>query len=507
MSATTAEPPASAPTDHGAELKRGALTNTVALLAANFRGVFTFLVARILGPAALGTFLVAWNAIEVLSRLSLFGLENTTIAFIARAEAAGDRARSHSLFRLTVFLALAQSLLVAAVSLLALQFFGARLGLDPRMITSLQIMLCALPGISLYAINTSVSRGMKVMRHDIFSRGLTESAVTSVVFVIALSLGARTFGAAYAAVAGSTASGLVALVLARSLFRSSPPPSTALFDRAEAARLLSYSAHISIYELLNAIIVRMDVIMLASFIGRAPGVTLPVVGIYTAVVEVAGGLRKVNQSFNPIFAPVIAGLTAHGEQDRAATAFSRVGQWMLWVLLPLLAVMIFAGGTILTIYGPEFREGSTWLIIVAVACGTNAFVGLAETVIMVQKPRLNVLNSSITCVVAFGANILLIRSFGVMGAAFGILLPYVLLGILRYRALRHVFHWRNPWGNLGAPFLGALVALLPASVCRILIPGNAGEISSSLLFLAVYFVAWRFWRARHRSEANRLLTA
>lgn len=485
-----------APIDHAAELKRGALTNTVALLASNFRGVFTFLVARILGAAALGTFLVAWNAVEILSKLSLFGLENTTIAFIARAEAAGDRARSRSLSLLALFLALTQSLFVAAVSLLALQFFGQRFGLDPRVIASLTILLCALPGISLYAINTAVSRGMKVMRHDIFSRGLTESTVTSVAFLIALWIGARTFGPAYAAVAGTTASGIVALVLARSLFRSFPQ-SAAFAYRAEATRMLSYSAHISIYELLNAVIVRLDVIMLASFIGRAPGVTLPVVGIYGAVMEVAGGLRKVNQSFNPIFAPVIAGLTAHGEQDRAAAAFSRVAQWMLWVLVPLLAVMVFAGGTILSIYGPAFREGSLWLIIVALACGTNAFVGLAETVIMVQKPRVNVVNSAVTCAVAFAANIFLIRHFGVMGAAFGILLPYVLLGVLRYRALRSVFRWRNPWANISPPFLGAILALPLALLCRLTIHGIAGEILSALAFLAVYFIAWRHHRARN----------
>jgi O-antigen/teichoic acid export membrane protein len=260
--------------------------------------------------------------------------------------------------------------------------------------------------------------------------------------------------------------------------------------------LLSYAANISAYDVLNALIVRMDVIMLACFIGRAPGVTLPVVGIYGAVVEVASGLRKVNQAFNPIFAPVVAGMTVHGEQKRAAAAFSQVAQWMLWILLPLLAVMTFAGGTILSIFGPAFRQGSTWLIIVAIACGTNAIVGLAETVIMVQKPRVNVLNSSVTCVAAFIANLFLIRSFGVMGAAFGILLPYVLLGILRHRALRFVFGWRNPWANVGAPFIGALVALVPAVVCREIINGVAGEISSSVVFLGVYFIVWRRYRAR-----------
>ena len=69
--------------------------------------------------------------------------------------------------------------------------------------------------------------------------------------------------------------------------------------------MLTYAAPISAYDLLNSIIVRLDVIMLGCFVGRAPGVTLITLGIYAAAVEVASGLRKINQAFNPIFAPVM----------------------------------------------------------------------------------------------------------------------------------------------------------------------------------------------------------
>ncbi|MBA2585331.1 MAG: polysaccharide biosynthesis protein, partial [Chthoniobacterales bacterium] len=225
------------------------------------------------------------------------------------------------------------------------------------------------------------------------------------------------------------------------------------------------------------------------------------VGIYGAVVELAGGLRQVNQAFNPIFGPIVAGLTVHGEQERAAAAFSRIAQWMLWILLPLLAVMTLAGSLILTIYGPAFRQGSGWLIIVALACGTNALVGPAETVIMVQKPRLNLTNSSLTCVIAVIANFFLIRRFGVTGAAFGILLPYVLLGFLRSRALRKVFGWKNPWAEAGAPLLAALIAGVPAAVCRLTIAGVAGQVISVVVFLAIFFVAWRRHRASHADQS------
>ena len=484
----------SAPGDHSAELKRGAWTNLIALLASNFRGVFTFLVARLLGPAALGIFSVAWATTDLVSKIGIFGLDDTIITFIARAEAAGDRARSRTLFHLAVFLGVLQCAILAGISITVIRLFGHRLGLDPQMAAALSVMLCAMPVVALYRINTAVSRGMKVMRHDIFSRGITETIVTTLAFLAALGLGLRTFAPEIAVIVGMGASGIVALLLAASLFRLAPPRTAALSYGAESRRLLAYAAPISASDLLNAVIVRLDVVMLGCFVGRAPGVTLTTLGIYGAAVEVAGGLRKINQAFNPIFAPIIAGLTVEGDQERAATAFSRVSQWMLWILLPLVAVMVLAGSVILGIYGPTFRQGGMWLGIVAIACATNAFVSLAETVIMVQKPRLNLLNSLITCVVALTANLWLISRFGVTGAAFGILLPYVLQGILRYRALRMVFRWRNPWADIGHPLVAALIATAPALACRLMIEGILGQVVAALVFLLVYGSAWLYYR-------------
>ena len=392
-------------------------------------------------------------------------------------------------------MALGQCTLLAAVAICAIHFLGARLGLDRQIAAAVCVMICAMPGVALYRINTAVSRGMKVMRHDIFSRGITETIGTTLAFLIALGLGLTTFAPQIAGIVGTAASGVVALLLAWSLFRRSPQTPASFSLRSEAKSLWKYSAPISAYDLLNAIIVRSDVIMLACFIGHAPGVTLSVVGIYGVVVEVAGGLRKVNQVFNPIFAPIVAGMTVDGEQDRAATAFSRVAQWMLWILLPAVAVLALAGPVILGIYGPAFRSGRTWLTIVALACATNAFVGLAETVIMVQKPRLNLVNSAIACLVALAANVWLIGRFGVIGAAFGILIPYVVLGILRYRTLRLVFRWRNPWRDVGAPLLCAVIAAPPALLLRLLIAGIPGQVLAALTFLAIFFVLWK----RHRA--------
>src|SRR5215468_11102526 len=83
----------------GVELKRGAFLNTIAMLASNFRGIFTFLVDRLLGPAALGIFSVAWSTTDIISKIGVLGLDNAITTFIARSEAVGNRARSRALFR------------------------------------------------------------------------------------------------------------------------------------------------------------------------------------------------------------------------------------------------------------------------------------------------------------------------------------------------------------------------------------------------------------------------
>src|SRR5438552_6707499 len=474
----------------GVELKRGAFLNTIAMLASNFRGIFTFLVARLLGPAALGIFSVAWSTTDIISKIGVLGLDNAIITFIARSEAVGNRARSRALFRVAVVLGVAQSIVTAAIVIVALRFFNNRLHVQPQMVSALALVLCAMPGLALYRISTSVSRGMKVMQNNIYSRGVTEPIATTLAFLFALAVGFGKFAPEVAAILGTATSGVVALVLASKLFRRIPADRDAVPRLSEARRLISYSASISVYQFINAFISGLDLIMLGYFVGRAPGVTLATVGVYGAVVGTANGLRKVNQAFNPIFAPVVAGMTATGDHDVAAATYARLAQWMLWILLPLVAVMSFAGGTILLLFGPAFRHGGVWLGIVALASAINAFVALGESVIMVQRPRLNLLHSSITCAVAAGGLLWLIPRFGAMGAAFGILLPYIVQGVLRYVTLRWVFHWKDSWSDIRPPLIAAGIAFHPRLICRAFLGGIAGQVISAAAFLAVFGVQW-----------------
>jgi len=474
---------------HGALLARGAFFNTLAFLASNLRGIFTFLVARLIGSAALGLFGLAWATTDLVSKIGTLGLDTGAITFVARSEAAGARSASRQIRRASLTLALTASSVLAIAGFAAASWVAAHGGQRAPLARATAVMLLALPGIALYRISNALSRGMSVMHHDIYSRGLTESLGTAAALLAALALGARELAPELAGIAGTLLSGIVAFVCARSLYIARD--GGVFSGKADIALLVRRSLPVALYDLLNIGIMQIDLIMLGLFVGRASGVTLETLGIYAAACEVAGGLRKVNQAFNPIFVPVVAQQIGDGRMRDAEATYGYLARWMLAVLLPAVAVLALAGGAIMRIYGPTFARGGAWTAIVGGACALNAFVALGETILVVERPNLNLLNSSIACAAAIGVNLALIPRLGALGAAIGMLVPYSIQGLLRGMEISHVFEWRWPWRALSKPWTAALAALVPALAIRYALgSGMLPQLLSAAAYLGAYVLAW-----------------
>src|SRR5439155_17584504 len=77
---------------HGAALARGAFINTIAFFASNLRGIFTFLVARLLGSAVLGIFGLAWATMDLLSKFSTLGSASVGFHLLAKPEGGANAA-------------------------------------------------------------------------------------------------------------------------------------------------------------------------------------------------------------------------------------------------------------------------------------------------------------------------------------------------------------------------------------------------------------------------------
>jgi O-antigen/teichoic acid export membrane protein len=485
----------------GVQLARGSLVNLAATIVSNLRGIFTFLVARLLGQAALGTYALAFSSIDLLSKVGTFGLDGATTAEVARREAVGDHRGSRQVLRTAIVWGLGLSALTAVIGALGLRWWQGYTLAPGDVVASMRLMLLALPGIMLYRVATGFSRGMHVMRHDLYSRGLAESLVTIAAFLAAVALGLRTWAPVTAVVAGTLAGGLVALYLARGLI-SGPPARPA--DGSVTRPLLRMAAPLAVTHLLNALTMRMDVLLLGLFVGRMEGLTIERIGIFSAAVDLAGVMRKLRQVFDPIFMPVVASQLARGDRQSAADSFAQLGRWVLGVQLLLLGVLWTSSGLLLSLLGPGFREGALWVGVLAVAHATNTFVGLGETLIMVQRPALNTVNSAITATVQAAAGIAFIRLWGPLGAAFSTVVAYATQGVLRFVELHALLGWRFSWTAFRTPCIAFLLALVPGLGLRWWLGPGIGELSGAAAFAAVYIITWR---AQGLDEADRAVLA
>ncbi len=475
---------------HGAILARGAFFNTIAFFSSNLRGIFIFLIARLLGSEILGTFGLAWSAMDLLSKFGTFGLDTSGVAFVAKAEVAGDRTGSRRIMKAALTVALGNSVVLSALGFSVVWTFGPRLGYRPELSQAVAVMLLAIPGISLYRVSNAMSRGMAIMHHDIYSRGFTESLGTAAAFLVAIFFGFKQFAPQWAAIVGTLASGVVAYSCARRLFiplRSSSAPN----DKTLVPRLLRASVPITLYDFLNLGIMHLDVLMLGFFVGRVPGLTLRTLGIYAAAVQLVGGVRKVNQIFTPIFTPIIARQISAGHMSQAEATYGYLARWMLAILLPAVAVFALSGGAVMTLFGAPFYAGGVWAAIIAGACAINAFVGLGETILMIDRPQINLRNSAICFVTTIGLNLFLIPAFGALGAALGMLVPYCLQGTLRGIAITRLLHWHWPWRAMFKPWLAALAALPFALIVRLSFRGTLLELTAAAAYLGAYLIAWR----------------
>ncbi|MEO6871219.1 MAG: oligosaccharide flippase family protein [Chthoniobacterales bacterium] len=487
MSRAPATPEASA---HGAVLARGAFFSTLAFLASNLRAIFMLLVARLLGSAVLGTFGLAWASMDLLSKFATLGLDYSAIAFVAKAEAANDRVGSRRIFRASLFISVGSGLVLAFVASVLTWWFGPRFGLRPELARAASIMMLAIPGLALYRVSNALSRGMAVMHHDIYSRGLTESLGTAAALLGALALGVREIAPEIAAIVGTLASGLVAFFLAHRLYTSQPPARGREEDGMLLQRLVRASTPIALYDFLNLGVMHIDVIMLGWFVGRAPGVTLKTLGIYAAAVQLVGGLRKVGGVFVPIFTPVVARQISSGELRAAEETYGYLARWMLAILLPALVILTLSGGALMTIFGAAFYRGGVWAAIIGTACAINAFVGLGETILMIERPGMNLINSTVAFLAAIGLNLILIPALGPLGAAIGMLVPYSLQGILRGAEISWLLKWRWPWRALLKPWLAALLPLPVALLARLFARGIIWEFAAAATYLVGYLLAW-----------------
>lgn len=165
---------------------------------------------------------------------------------------------------------------------------------------------------------------------------------------------------------------------------------------------------------LDLVLVWLDVILVGVLRSTAEA------GIYAAASRFVTTGTLALQAMRVAIAPQLSGLFATGQRRRAGDLYRGATVWVVLCSWPLYLLMACFPATLLRLFGPEFTAGGTALSILALGMLVSLGTGNVGTVLLMSGRSGLVLANKVTALAAMlGVDLLLVPSYGMVGAAVG----------------------------------------------------------------------------------------
>lgn len=392
------------------------------------RAVAALILARALGAHEYGIYNIAVSTAFVFAGVADFGLMAAMERFIAvfrkRDDHGGVRGTVQLGVRITALGALGAGLAMLLLSpTLAFDVFD-----DPGLLSLFRIFSVIVPVMALTNILTAIVRGYKRMDHSAFAFDFVQPITRLVLIVIFAFLALNPtiatiiFGVSYLAA-------LIAIVqLTRRDIRAYTP---AAEPRREPKNVMRFALPFWLVSLMTKIRSNLQSILLGALN------TATSVGVFSVAGSANLVGRIANLSIATSIRPVMAELFDSDETEEMAQLYKTTTRWTLTLNLPILVVMVVYAGPILALFGETFVLGSSALIILAASETVNAITGTCGAIVdMSGRGVMKVVNKVAAIGFFIVTNLLLIPPFGVIGAAYAVLVTNVAIQVTRVIEVR-----------------------------------------------------------------------
>jgi O-antigen/teichoic acid export membrane protein len=454
------------------------------------------LISRRLGPAAFGVVTLATQIAFIGAAATRFGMDVASIRLVAILVGRGQSVRARPLVTRAAAIAAAVSVAAGIVLFAAAEpLAGAITTTRPEVGRSaFRAAALALPFAALAQVYLGATRGLKIMRYTLYVFWVGQW-VAWIALCLALWLVAESVGMTVVAYAGSWLLASLAAFWAweREAGRFGGQPGGEGIREERTGALLRFGALRAPATLFAQLLFWTDLFVLARFASSTD------VGVYGAAVRAAQSLLLFLTSLSLMFSPFVADLHARGERERLDGLYKSVTRWTLAATLPILLVLAILPGPILRIFGGQFDEGRTALLIlilgmvIPVSVGTVGFI-----LIMVGRTGWDLLVYGGSFVIDVGIAFALARPerLGIEGAAVAQAVTLSVSALARLALVRrfvgiwpfdrHFLRLAPPLVVGGAVMLGVHAALSGASwPVDLVASAGAGAAVYATLLLAV----------------------
>ncbi|HYY09723.1 MAG TPA: flippase, partial [Kineosporiaceae bacterium] len=378
----------------------GAVVQQASLLAV------TTIIARALGPLALGRYVLCYALFVLLTLFSLLGFRYAVIRHVTAQVTDGDAGA----VRGTIRMALTVSGSVAVTLALAVALGSPALATlfhDPELRIGFVLVAAALPACIVRDLTLAATQGWRSQRAFTLVAWVVEPLLRLAGTVLALLLGAGVVGALVALLVSSwVAAALGSLALRRRL-ATLPGARTPVAVRSLMSfALTSWVTVVAVSGLLWA-----DSLFLGSL------ATASDVGTYNAATRLVNLAVFVMAPIDTLFAPHFAHLHHLGDRTGLHATYSTATNWTLRISLPAFVLLIVYPGDLLALFGPGFVVGAAVTFVLACGQLVNAATGpCGSLLVMSGANRTNMIDNIAALVLNVVLNLALIPPYGIVGA-------------------------------------------------------------------------------------------
>ncbi len=367
--------------------------------------VFSVLISRNLGPASFGLYSMAILFVGMASELADMGINAGIVRFASPLIVANEQDRANQILYVSWRWKLTSSMLVFGILFLAAEpiavlLFGKPDLVAPLRLASIGIFGALLPGF-VGAVLQSYNRfGRKVLVD------VSVSVAKVAVLGIVVGLGLLTVETAILVfgLVPLLGLGLGMLVSPRGYLRGYH------WDRALAGKIFSFSKWVTISTLCLIFLTRMELLILGAISDAYT------TGLFAAAVQLALIVRVLVGAMTTVLFPKVAALRSRSQMIQYARR-SILGSLVLIVcFIPLI---VWSGPALTGIFGPQYGRAAPFFSALMVGYLFAIFINpLSLLMYSLDKPAFLSAVSVIQLPLSLACNLILIRQYGAIGAAY-----------------------------------------------------------------------------------------
>ena len=439
------------------------------------RYLYIALLARWVGVEYLGIYSLA-NAIMLIGEvIAKMGLETGIMRFVSRLEPKTEKFQIQKIIqsslKMTGIFSISVSILLASIAWLLVSFFKG----GPLLHTVIIVYAFTIPFNAITLVSAFATQGFKLLKYKVFTTQFLNPTVLLLGMVISYCFISKESTIMLPMAVTGVLGFITMFVILKNI---SGVELTGTLSAQFNKELLVYSIPLMFVTILQTCMHWMDIIMLGYFGDTS------VVGLYHPAARTAGLLQALLISFISIYSPMMSQLHGKGDVEGMSRLYKLVTRWLITFSIPISLVFILYPAKVMLLFGPDYIESASVLVLLTIATFVQATLGSAGPILsMSGYTRLVFWNSLGAFILNIVLNIILIPKFGIIGAAWATLISIVAIGLARIIEVQFILKFSFLSSQLYKPLLAGIITWLCIISIRSFVMAYHTLVTLSIVFL------------------------